>query len=225
MIEKVVSVILLTASLLKGGMDAAMPDKNIDGTLFLVNRSHLISDSYVPEIRKTNLTGLSQSMRLDAADALEKLFDAAKADGIRLSTVSGYRSYSKQNTIYERKVASAGVEVADSYVALPGSSEHQLGLAMDVSKATSSSLSSKFGTTAEGKWVAENAHLYGFIVRYQEGMEDITGYAYEPWHLRYVGKEYAQVVYESGLPLELYVSLHRMEVYTYLAKQADEVLP
>lgn len=225
MIEKAISVILLTASLLKGGMDAAMPDKDIDGSLFLVNRSQLISDSYVPEIRKTNLTGLSQSMRLDAADALERLFDAAKVDGIRLSTVSGYRSYSKQNTIYNRKVASAGVEVADSYVALPGSSEHQLGLAMDVSKSTSSSLSSKFGTTAEGKWIAENAHLYGFIVRYQEGMEDITGYAYEPWHIRYVGKEYAQAVYESGLPFELYVSLHRMEVYTYLAKHAYEVLP
>ncbi len=224
MIEKAVSVILLTASLLKGGMDAAMPDKNIDGTLYLVNRSQLICDCYVPEIRKTNLTGLSQSMRPDAADALERLFDAAKADGIRLSTVSGYRSYSKQNTIYNRKVASAGVDVADSYVALPGSSEHQLGLAMDVSKVSSSSLTSKFGTTAEGKWIAENAHLYGFIIRYQEGMEEITGYAYEPWHIRYVGKEYAQAVYESGLPLELYVSLHRMEVYTYLAKHAGEVL-
>ncbi|MBE0600215.1 MAG: M15 family metallopeptidase [Firmicutes bacterium] len=225
MIEKAVSVILLTASLLKGGMDAAMPDKNIDGSLFLVNRNQTICDLYVPEIRKTNLPGLSQSMRPDAADALEKLFDAAKADGIRLSTVSGYRSYSKQNTIYERKVASAGAEVADAYVALPGSSEHQLGLAMDVSKVSSSSLSSKFGSTAEGKWVAENAHLYGFIVRYAEGMEEITGYSYEPWHLRYLGKDFAQAVYESGLPLELYVSLHRIEVYQYLVQQADEVQP
>ncbi len=225
MLEKAVSVILLTASLLKGSMDAAIPDKNIDDTLFLVNRSQLICESYVPEIRKTNLPGMSQSMRYDAAEALEILFEAAKQDGIRLSTVSGYRSYSKQNTIYERKVASAGVEVADAYVALPGSSEHQLGLAMDVSKTNSSSLSSKFGTTAEGKWVAENAYKYGFIIRYPEGMEEITGYSYEPWHLRYIGIEYAKEVYESGLPLDLYASLHRMEVYSYLVRQAEEVTP
>ena len=110
-------------------------------------------------------------------------------------------------------------------MALPGSSEHQLGLAMDVSKSGSSSLTNKFGLTAEGKWVAENAHLYGFIIRYPEGMEDVTGYAYEPWHLRYIGKEYAQAVYESGLPLDLYVSLHRIEVYSYLVRHAGEVLP
>lgn len=225
MVEKAISVMLLAASLLKGGMDAAMPDKNIDGSFFLVNRSQLISESFVPEIRKTNLVGLSQSMRLDAADALEAMFSAAKEDGVRLATVSGYRSYSKQNTIYNRKVASAGVEVADAYVALPGSSEHQLGLAMDVTKSGSSSLSSKFGTTAEGKWIAENAYQYGFIIRYQEGMEEITGYSYEPWHLRYVGIEYATEVFESGVPLELYVSSHRVELYTYLVRQASEVLP
>ncbi|MBN1776949.1 MAG: M15 family metallopeptidase [Clostridiales bacterium] len=225
MIEQALSVMLLAASLLKGGMDVAMPDKNIDGTFFLINRSQMISEDYVPKTRITDLAGLSQSMREDAATALEEMFAAAKADGVRLATVSGYRSYSKQNTIYERKVASAGIEVADSYVALPGSSEHQLGLAMDVTKSTSSSLSSKFGTTTEGQWVAENAHLYGFIIRYQEGMEEITGYAYEPWHIRYIGKEYAKAVYKSGLPLDLYVSLHRMELYTYLVQQTNEVLP
>lgn len=225
LIEKAVSIMLLAASLLKGGMDAAIPDKNIDGSFFLVNRSQLISENFVPEIRKTNLTGLSQSMRYEAADALEAMFAAAKEQGVRLSTVSGYRSYAKQNTIYNRKVASAGVETADSYVALPGSSEHQLGLAMDIAKSGSSSLSSKFGSTAEGRWVAENAHLYGFIIRYQEGMEEITGYAYEPWHLRYVGIDYATEIYESGVPMELYVSAHRVELYTYLARQASEVFP
>lgn len=215
----------LAASLLKGSMDVAMPDKNIDGTFFLVNRSQVISEDYVPEIRKTDLVGLSQSMRNDGAEALEVMFVAAKEDGIRLATVSGYRSYSKQNTIYERKVKSAGVETADSLVALPGSSEHQLGLAMDVAKSGSSSLSSRFGNTPEGKWVAENAHLYGFIVRYPEGMEEITGYAYEPWHLRYVGKTYAQAVYDSGLPMDLFVSSHRAEIYTYLIHQTSEALP
>jgi zinc D-Ala-D-Ala carboxypeptidase len=224
-LEKAVSVMLLAASLLKGGMDAAMPDKDVDGTFFLVNRSQLISEDYVPEVRKTDLAGLSQSMRADAASALEALFAAAKTDGIRLSTVSGYRSYSKQNTLYDRKVNNAGADTADSLVAQPGSSEHQLGLAMDVAKGGKSSLNSRFADTAEGRWIADNAHLYGFIVRYPEGMEDITGYSYEPWHLRYVGTSYARAVYESGLPLDLYVSLHRAEIYRYLIEQTNEVLP
>ena len=224
-LEKAISVMLLSASLLKGGMDVAMPDKNIDGTFFLINRSLLICEDYVPEIRKTNLVGMSQSMRPDAADALEAMFAGAKEQGIRLSTVSGYRSYTKQNTIYNKKVKKTGVEVADTLVALPGSSEHQLGLAMDIGKVNNSSLTSSFGKTEEGKWVSENAHLYGFIVRYQEGMEDITGYAYEPWHVRYLGKEYAAAVFESGLPLEYYVSSHRADIYNYLIHQTNEVLP
>ena len=216
---------LLSASLLKGGMDAAMPDKNIDGTFFIVNRSELISEDYVPEVRKTSLTGMSQSMRNDAATALEEMFAAAKQDGIYLSTVSGYRSYSKQSTLYDRKVKSAGVETANSLVALPGSSEHQLGLAMDVSQSSDSSLTSKFANTAEGKWVALNAHRFGFIVRYPLGMEEITGYSYEPWHLRYVGQAYAQAIYVSGLPMDLYVSQHRIELYEYLIQKTNEVLP
>jgi zinc D-Ala-D-Ala carboxypeptidase len=224
LIEKAVSVMLLAASLLKGSMDAAMPDKNIDGTFFLVNPNALISENYVPEVRKTNLVGLSQSMRGDAADALEAMFATAKADGIRLSTVSGYRSFSKQNVLYERKVKSLG-EDGNTLVALPGSSEHQLGLAMDVTKAGSSSLNAKFAETPEGLWVANNAHLFGFIVRYPKGAEEITGYSYEPWHLRYVGTAYALAIYESGLPMELYVSQHRAQLYHYLVQQTYEVLP
>ncbi len=224
LIEKAVSVMLLAASLLKGGMDAAMPDKNIDGTFFLVNPNALISETYVPQVRKTNLAGLSQSMRDDAADALEAMFAAAKADGIKLSTVSGYRSYSKQNVLYERKVKSLG-EDGNTLVALPGSSEHQLGMAMDVTKTGSSSLNARFADTPEGAWVAQNAHRFGFIIRYQKGMEEITGYSYEPWHLRYVGTGYALAVYQSGLPMELYVSQHRAQLYQYLVQQTYEVLP
>ena len=216
---------LLAASLMKGGMDAAMPDKNIDGTFFLVNRSELICEDYVPAVRKTNLTGMSQSMREDAATALEAMFAAAKEEGIRLSTVSGYRSYSKQNTLYDRKVQSAGVEIADSLVAWPGSSEHQLGLAMDIAKSGSSNLNSRFANTEEGQWVAENAYRFGFIVRYPEDMEEITGYSYEPWHIRYVGETYARAIYESGLPMDLFVSQLRVEIYNYLIQETNEVLP
>ena len=109
---------------------------------FLVNRTEMLSEKYVPQYRRTNLVGLSQSMRDDAATALEEMFADAKANGIRLSTVSGYRSYTKQNTIYHRMVANAGTEAANSLVARPGSSEHQLGLAMDIAKEGSSSLNS-----------------------------------------------------------------------------------
>lgn len=218
--EKIISIIAVTASLMDGGMDVAMPDKDVDGTTFLINRQYEISEDYVPEVRKTNLYGMSQSMREDAATALEELFAAAKEDGCSLSTVSGYRSYSKQSAIYGRKKATVGsVEKADEYVARPGASEHQIGLAMDVAKKTSSSLSGKFGETKEGAWINENAHLYGFIVRYQLGYEEITGYEFEPWHIRYVGKEHALAIYKASIPMETYISAYKLDVFDYLIQQ------
>lgn len=209
-------------------MDAAMPDKDVEGTFFLVNRQHAIHETYVPVIRKTEVYGMSQAMRSDAADALEEMFAAAKAESnISIATVSGYRSYSKQKTIYARKKATTGsVDKADLLVALPGTSEHQLGMAMDVAQKGSSQLNAAFGKTKAGQWVNENAHRFGFIVRYQEEYQDITGYSYEPWHVRYVGKEHAQAIYEAGIPMELYVSAHRLQTYDFLLHiSQEEVLP
>ncbi len=225
--DQLFSVIAVTATLLEGSMDAALPDKNIDGSIFLVNREHVISKNYIPVIRKTILPGMSQSIQDEAATALEALFAAADEEGIGLETVSGYRSYSTQATIYQRKVESTGSEAAaDQYVAKPGTSEHQLGLAMDISREGSSSLVPSFGTTTEGIWVKENAHRFGFIIRYPEEYVDVTGYSYEPWHLRYVGVEHAEAIYESGLPMEWYVSAYRLEVYHYLVQAlTEEVLP
>ena len=227
MLEKVISVLALSATLLDGSLDAAMPDKNIDGRIFLINRQHSIGRRYVPDDLRTVVAhGVSQTMREDAATALEQLFEAAKEAGVPLSTVSGFRSYSKQSTIYNRKVNSVGVKAADRVSARPGTSEHQLGLAMDVAKKGTSSLTKAFGKTEQGQWVCENAHKFGFIVRYLEGYEDVTGYSYEPWHIRYVGVEYATAIYQSGLPMELYMSGHRLEIYDYLIHQAtNEVLP
>lgn len=227
MLEKVISILALSATLLDGSLDAAMPDKNIDGRIFLINRQHSISRRYVPDDLRTVVAhGVSQTMREDAATALEQLFEAAKEAGVPLSTVSGFRSYSKQSTIYSRKVNSVGVKAADRVSARPGTSEHQLGLAMDVAKKGSSSLTKAFGKTEQGQWVCENAHKFGFIVRYLEGYEDVTGYSYEPWHIRYVGVEYATAIYQSGLPMELYMSGHRLEIFDYLIHQAtNEVLP
>jgi len=168
---------------------------------------------------------MKQSMQAEAAAALETMFAAAKAEKVGLSTVSGYRSYTKQATIYARKKKKSGQETADSLVALPGSSEHQLGIAMDLAQKGGSQLNSGFGKTKAGQWINANAYKYGFIVRYQLGKEEITGYAYEPWHVRYVGTAYAKAIFESGEPMENYVSAHRLETYEFLIKQTNEVLP
>ena len=220
LLEKVISIVALSATLLNGSMKTAMPDKNMDGTVYLVNRQHAVSKYFVPDVRKVNAYGMSQQMRDDAATALEEMFAAAKEEGIGLSTVSGYRSYSKQSTIYSRKKATQGQEAADRVSARPGTSEHQLGLAMDLAKKGSSQLNTGFGKTKEGQWVNENAYRFGFIVRYLEDYEEITGYMYEPWHVRYVGKEQAKAIYESGVPMETYMSGYKLGVYDFLIHQA-----
>lgn len=225
-LEKVVSILALSAALLDGSMKTAMPDKNMDGTAFLVNRQHAVSQFYVPMTRKVIGPGMSQTMRDDAAAALEDMFAGAKEEGINLAIVSGYRSYSKQSSIYARKKATQGQEAADRVSARPGTSEHQLGMAMDLAKKGSSQLNTGFGKTKEGQWVSANAHKYGFIVRYPQEYEDVTGYMYEPWHVRYVGKELAREIYESGVPMEIYMSGYKLEIYDYLIHQAaNEVLP
>ena len=96
LLEKLISVVAASATLLGGSMDAALPDKDIDGTLFLINRQNAVSELYVPPVREVVANGMNQSMRDDAATALEEMFEAAKEDGVRLSVVSGYRSYSKR---------------------------------------------------------------------------------------------------------------------------------
>jgi len=98
-------------------------------------------------------------------------------------------------------------------------------MAMDLAQKGSSQLNSSFGDTDAGRWVDANAYRFGFIIRYQEGTEDITGYAFEPWHVRYVGVEHATAIHEFGEPLEIYVSAHRLAVYEYLIKQTNEVHP
>ena len=112
--------------------------------------------------------------------------------GYELIARSGYRSYDTQVMLYDRYVKEDGVEAADTYSARPGHSEHQTGLTIDItSDSVHGGLTETFGETDEGKWVAENAHRFGFIIRYPENRVDETGYQYEPWHLRYVGTEAA----------------------------------
>lgn len=144
-------------------------------------------------------------MRKEAAGALEKLFAAAKKDGIKLRAVSGYRSYARQKTIYNNNVKTKGLEYASKVSAVPGMSEHQTGLAIDVSSpSVGNALEQSFGSSKEGQWLAKHAPEYGFVIRYPKGKENITGYVYEPWHIRYIGVDLAEDAASKGLTLEEY---------------------
>ena len=138
----------------------------------------------------------------EAKSALDKMFADAKKEGISLWIASGYRSYDRQNTIYNNYVAKDGQAAADRYSARPGHSEHQTGLAFDLNELTEA-----FGNSKQGKWLADNCHKYGFIIRYPQNKEHLTGYMYEPWHVRYLGVDKATAVYESGLCLEEYLGI------------------
>ncbi|MDS2172077.1 M15 family metallopeptidase [Nesterenkonia sp. CL21] len=181
-----------------------------DSIHVLVNRlnpldplDHQPDDLTTPQVR-SSYDGML--LREQAADALAELFSASDAEGLLMTLTSAYRSYGYQQQLYDGRAAELGVAGADEYTARPGHSEHQTGLAADVIAYDNPTcgMGACFGDTAEGIWLAENAHRFGFIIRYQEGTEDITGYAYEPWHLRYVGEETAEAVFEAGVTLEEY---------------------
>lgn len=187
-------------------------DTDPESITVLVNHEYLLPEDYIPpDLVKPNVafsyygTYEKSYMRKIAATALEELFDAAAQKGQYLKAVSAYRSYARQKQIYDRNVATRGKKQADSVSAMPGSSEHQTGLTVDVScSRIGCALEESFGETEEGKWLAANCHKYGFIIRYQENKTDITGYSYEPWHIRYVGKNLAKYLHKEDLTLEEY---------------------
>lgn len=178
----------------------------------LVNKLVVLPDGYEPSDLvepKVRFIFTEKSekrlLRKEAAQALEQLFAGAEKDGIFLAGVSGYRSYETQKGLFNYFVQTQGEAIARRYSAEPGHSEHQTGLAMDVSASTGKCAADDcFADTPEASWLAAHAPEYGFIIRYPKGKEAITGYAYEPWHLRYLGKSLAQKVAASGLTLEEY---------------------
>lgn len=181
--------------------------------ILLVNRSNRLEKNYVPQsLTIPNVRFISyadnrvKKMDTTAAEALENLFNAAEEDGVNLLAVSGYRTYSYQEMLYDNKVAAAGRVEADKYVAQPGASEHNTGLAMDVLSDEYSSLDEGFEQTQAYKWLEDNCYKYGFIIRYPKEKEDITGYNYEPWHLRYVGIFEATEISEKHITLEEYLN-------------------
>jgi hypothetical protein len=147
-------------------------------------------------------SSFGNGLRPELRSAFAKMRRAASADGVSLRIISGFRSYASQKSVYAAKIRQYGFHKAQLRSARPGHSEHQTGLAIDVN-----SISQAWGETKAGRWVARNAHRYGFIVRYPKGKTSLTGYAYEPWHLRHVGITVATHLYKKGLTLDQYLGV------------------
>ena len=165
--------------------------------ILIANKQYPLPSTYSPGESK------------EARAAFSEMAAAAKLDGFELIAFSTYRSYDYQTGLYERYVERDGSEAADRYSARPGYSEHQTGLAFDIGEVDNEQYfaSSKFGETDAGKWVAANAYRFGFIMRYPEGKEKITGYMHESWHFRYVGTDLAEEIYKQDISLEEYLGI------------------
>lgn len=158
--------------------------------ILIANKTYPLPENYNPGADPDMLAAFA-TMKADAAK-----------EGLTLTNSSDFRSYTLQADLYSRYVARDGQAAADTYSARPGHSEHQTGLAIDLN-----SIDDSFAATPEADWIAKNAHKYGFILRYPKGKEDITGYQYEPWHIRYLGVDNAKKVFDSGLTLEEYLGI------------------
>ncbi|MBO0997779.1 M15 family metallopeptidase [Bacillus sp. SD075] len=178
----------------------------------LVNKQYSLPEDYKPnDLIYPKVDFIFQDkiekrmMRKEAGVALEEMFQAAESENMHFAGVSAYRSHQTQIAVFNNYVAKDGEEKAKTYSAMPGTSEHETGLAIDVTTHDGACAAQDcFGDTNEAAWLAEHAHEYGFIIRYPEGKENITGYKYEPWHIRYVGVDAATEIFETKSTLEEY---------------------
>lgn len=159
------------------------------GGILLVNKVYSLPEDYGRELD---------------SDAYAAWIKMKEETGYDFTILSGYRSYQRQQELFDYWAEQDGYEAALMESALPGKSEHQSGLAMDVGK-----LEYEYAHTDEGSWLAENCHKYGFIIRYPEDKTEITGYIYEPWHIRYLGESTAKLVHDSGLTLEEFLKVDK----------------
>lgn len=180
--------------------------------LLLVNKQHPLSKDYIPydlvPVSAPFLATLSEEKRKlcrHAALAFRDMAEEMKKNSLLLYGISGYRSYKRQEEIFQQSLTQKGVEHTLAYIAKPGESEHQSGLAIDVSSPSCQyELEESFCHTKEYQWLLIHAHSFGFIFRYPKGKENITGFSFEPWHLRYVGIPAAKSLYQNHLVLEEY---------------------
>ena len=189
-----------------GNITHHMASEDHGWNLILVNR-----ENYIPADYEVQLTELSNGKKVDSRiyPELQEMFNAARAQGCGLFVREGYRTQEEQQQLMDEKIEAYENEgkskpeakkLAEQWVAIPGTSEHQLGIAVDINADTTKSSSDDVYS-----WLAENAHKYGFIKRYPSDKTDITGVINEPWHYRYVGKEAALEIYSQGMCLEEYI--------------------
>lgn len=202
----IATTIFLMATAYFFSRQGKIADEAYGWNLILVNE-----DYYIPEDYEIELTTLDNGEQVDARiyPALQEMFDAAQAEGVYMFVADGYRTHKEQQELMDEKVEDYKRKVligfiaewfAEKWVAVPGTSEHQLGIAVDINADISNSSSSEVY-----RWLAENAYKFGFIQRYPTDKTDITGISYEPWHYRYVGEEVAKEIFEKGICLEEYI--------------------
>ncbi len=181
------------------------PSNELNKITILVNKYTYLPEDYVPNnlTKVSNLFSTStRELVYEAKEAFEKMAAQAQEDGYTIRVISAYRSYHYQKGLYDNYVSRDGIDIADTYSARPGYSEHQTGLVVDIDNGKLDF--NHFEETEEFHWMENNAYLYGFILRYPKGKEDITGYDYEAWHYRYVGKEIASFIQQNNLTFDEY---------------------
>ena len=190
--------------------DSVKPTDMDKGNLILVNKFNYLSSDFIP----SDLTSVSLSYAYEGQKAIKEVVDAyhdmasnAKEADIQLLVNSSFRDYQKQESVYKDFYYSNGISYADKYAARAGYSEHQTGLCLDIFTSGESN-TENFDETKAFEWLSKNAHKYGFILRYPKAKEYLTGYEYESWHYRYLGKEVATKVYESGLTYDEYYAFY-----------------
>lgn len=206
----IVTVIIVLANLLSpdtpSGDSTNVATTENGWNLMLINKDNRIPDGYDVKLLK-----LSNGQKVDERiyPDLQRMFDDARADGIELFVAQGYRTENEQQQMLDNKIKEyknlgkspeEAKELAEQWVAVPGTSEHQIGIAVDINADTD-----KCSPDELYSWLSQNAHKYGFINRYPEDKTDITGIIYEPWHYRYVGTDAAKEIYEKGICLEEYI--------------------
>lgn len=189
-----------------------------DELFILVNKNNKLDTDYVPNTlveSDIDFEEYIECKQLDerASNAAKEMFNAALNDNINLIAISGYRSYSVQENLYNSRVEVKGIEKTRQYTAEPGASEHQTGLAIDIVCNDYPYLDEGFENTDAFKWLVNNCYKYGFILRYQKGKEDITGYNYEPWHFRYIGNDdIAKDIMDRGICFEEFINELNSEI-------------
>lgn len=194
-----------------------VPSKEVrttdDGNLLvIVNKEYAVSPDYYPtdmvDIDGSLSTNQNLKVKKEAYDAYLKMLHDAQAEGLNFCICSAYRSYSLQESLYNNSLAANGQEYTEKMFAYPGKSEHHTGYAIDVTSASMNwGLAQNFTDYPDGAWITEHCSEYGFIIRYPKGKEDVTGYVYEPWHIRYVGVDVAKYITQQGITFEEYLGV------------------